>query len=113
MTEELERQKPFLDYLINSVKGRGVKSILKTLNKSQIDVISEIIINLLQKTIELSDDEKKILTKNKAFIRKIGNPKSGYRKRKKILQSHPVVTMRILKLLWPKIKDISAKDVTH
>ena len=105
MSDALKREKHFLNHLVHSTTVKGKKSLFKTLTRQQINVLTEIFLNILQKTVDLSEEEKKKLLKHKKFIRKIANKRKTLKKRKDLLIAHPVIANRVLKTVWPKIMD--------
>ena len=113
MTEALKQERHFLGHLIQNASVKGKKSLFKTLTKRQTNVLTEIFVNILEDTFNLTAEEKEKLSKSKKFIRQIANLKKSVKKRKYLLTTHPVIANRVLKIVWPKVMEhISQKDVS-
>ena len=61
------------------------KKLLKHLKPDTIKAICECTINIINKNIKVSDQEKREINRNRDKIRELVNPKTPQKKRKKIL----------------------------
>ena len=82
--KHLKQHRHYL-HIISSGEGGQIKALLKTANQKQVDIISEIASNILQKVIELSSKDKMELEPYAKFIRTIGRKGNRLSTRKKAI----------------------------
>ena len=84
MPKNIKKNLPMLIVLHCSSKAQK-KELLKHLKPGTIKAICECTINIINTNIEVSDQEKRKINRNRDKIRELVNPKTSQKKRKKIL----------------------------
>ena len=84
MSEKMEKEKYFFKFLLNTSENQQ-KMLIKTLTKSQIGVIVEVVYNTLMGNLKISDNIKKSMKRYRNVIRKFVVKGLSQRKRKAIL----------------------------
>ena len=91
MQNNLEKQKHFVLFLLEADE-RQFTAIFKTLLNGQIAVIQEIVYNVLQGSLNLTENQLTILRKHRKLLRGIPSNKS-------LLAKNPKTLYKIFKVL--------------
>lgn len=85
----------FLELLAKPVSEDQAKALISTSTDKQLNIISEMSLNVLQGNIVLSKHYKKLLLKDADFIRELGDRGIGSKKRRSLAISH-IKTISVL-----------------
>ena len=100
----MKRQIWFLHFLMTTPSSTQRKAILDNLSNDQLKSLTELVHNLLQGNIPITEVQKRKLRKHKAFLKILGNPKvSNAIKRDALCRKGAVVTT-VLKIAAPQLK---------
>lgn len=94
----LESQRPFLELLrICGKKQR--KALLKSIEKKQLQALSEIVHNVIRGTIVLTTSEKKVLKRYRKSLNKLGRKRATRRERLDSLEKNPGAVQKLLEIV--------------
>lgn len=96
MTLRIEQQSGFVKLLLTSSREQ-VLAILKHINKPQVLVICEIILNVLANNIKLSSYYKYTLSRKRVFYKGLGDRRVNYMKKLSLIQKNPLNIFILLK----------------
>lgn len=94
MSQTLQQNKEFLHLLLNTSKNQAV-ALLFTITKSQLDLLTEILFNLLQLPLPLK--AQRIVRKNQKVLEAISRKQTPQSKKQSLIKKH---YRNILLLLW-------------
>ena len=109
MSRLLKRQENFINLLLQpTLNVRQRVSLLKHATKEQILALSEIVLNVLRGTFDLSGEEKKILFPYRNGLRRISQEKDkiNWQTRRTLMIKHAKALHTLLKLVRDKIANI-------
>ena len=112
MSKNIRKNLPMLIALHCSSKAQK-KELLKHLRPDTIKVIYKCAINIINRNIKVSDQEKKKINRNPDKIRELVNPKTSQKKKKEILVQEGGVFLAPLhapvlgSLVGPILKEIT------
>ena len=95
----------FLELIANPASNRQVKALISTSTEEQLNIISELALNLLQYRIKLSKYYKNLLVKDADFIRMLANRGVGSQKRRNLVLNNIKATSVLLKVCLKHIRD--------
>lgn len=95
----------FLGLIANPASKRQVRALLSTSTEEQLNVISELALNVLQYRIKLSKYYKTLLAKDADFIRTLANRSVGSQKRRNLVLNNIKTTSVLLKVCLKRITD--------
>ena len=97
MQNNLVKQKCFVRFILETEKQ--FVAIFRTLNPDQANVLAEIIHNVLQGILELTEDQLKVLRRHRKLLRKIPTNKS-------LLVKNAKTLYHIFKVLRNTLRDV-------
>lgn len=97
-----ESQGDFLRLLLNT-NPRQKRALLKTLQKSQLNAIVQIVYNVLMGNRILPDKDKKDLFKHKTVIRRLVSKGVSQKERKRLLLKYLAHVLKILNVVRPEL----------
>ena len=103
--EHIWRHMDFLELIANPASKQQAKALISTSTDEQLNVVSELALNLLQERIKLSKYYKTLLRKDAPFIRQLANRGVGSEKRRSEALNHIETTSILLRLCLKQIKD--------
>ena len=98
MSQTLQQNKEFLHLLLNTTKDQAV-ALLFTITKSQLDLLTEIVFNLLQLPLPLK--ARRIVKKSQKVLEAISRKHTSQSRKQSLIRKH---YRHILYLLWA-VKD--------
>ena len=112
MSKNIKKNLPMLIVLHCSSKAQK-NELLKHLEPDSIKVICECTINIINRNIKVSDQEKRKINRNRDKVRELVNPETPQKKRKEILVQEggaflaPLLAPVLGSLVGPLLKDIT------
>ena len=103
MTTLAKAHLPFFE-LVATVASKQCKSIMQTLNKGQVNAISEVLLNVRYGQIQLADEDKKKLQRKKSLIRLLTTKGTALKVRREKIVQHSTFISKVLKLVIEEIK---------
>lgn len=82
---------------LTEIESKQAKLILKTISKPEINSISEIFLNILQKTLSISKELKSQFNSHKTTILKLVDRRTPLTTRKKLMIKHHALLLKTLK----------------
>ena len=92
----------FLYVLVSSSKQQR-ESLIKTVSKSQLQALLEVIFNTLKGTVTLTTKNKELLSRYKKVIRKVVDPHTSLRQRRALLYKFSSIFIYIVKIVLSQI----------
>ena len=103
--DHIWRNMDFLGLVANPASKQQVKALISTSTDEQLNIISELALNLLQERVKLSKYYKSKLIQEASFIRELANKQIGSKKRRSITLDHINTTSLILRACLKHIRD--------
>ena len=99
--ERLKRHETFLCTLVHTTRKADVTALIKRAKPTELDIICEVIVNILNGVIQLSDDFVKKAKKYKTILRKLAKRCLKKLLRKKILLKYFTIIRDIIAAALP------------
>lgn len=103
MSKNVNKSRWFLLLLTTASEAQG-KALLHSIEVNQVDAISEIVHNLLQGNIKLSNALKVKLKKSKSTIRRVGSRQVSFNSRRTAIIKNKGLFITLLKALSKQLK---------
>lgn len=100
----IEKQIHFL-YLYTISSRQQHHALIKTMSKSQMHALLEVVFNVLKGTVELSRSNKTLLGRYKKIIRQVVDRHVSVKKKRSLLQKYTNVFRLIIQLGLKRIED--------
>ena len=95
----------FLELVANPVSKQQAEALISTSTKEQINIISELALNLLQERIKMTDYYKYKLMEDAPFIRELASRNVRSEKRRSEALNHLNTTSLLLRACLKHIRD--------
>ena len=94
----------YLHLLMTTTSSTQRKALLDTITNEQLKALTEVIHNLLQGNIPITETQKRNLRKHKMFLRILGNPKVPFSRKRDTLCRKGSVVGTVLKIAAPQLR---------
>ena len=103
MSRLLDTHQHFLHLLLVAKKDQR-KALLRTIDKSQLKVLTEIAHNVLKGTVALSEEEKKTLRKYRKIIVTLGSRRGTRKSKLEVIRRGAKAVFELVKVVgtWTK-----------
>lgn len=85
--ERIQRQRPFLQSILNEANRYKRQEMLLHANGDQINAVSELVLNLLKKKIPMDASSTAKLKRYKTTLREVGKRRNSLKRRRALLTS--------------------------
>ena len=109
MTKSIIENFGFFHLVPNSTCSKQVTQLLSYISKEQLQAIGELFINIMYGIIPITTLLKDKLTRYKKIIEYLSNKRNSSKQRKLFLIKRKKSVIKILKLIYPLIKEIYKK----
>ena len=97
MSQRLKRNGTFLAFILDkNTKQNQVKKITECLSTDQVLVLCEVLHNILHGILSLGRKEIATLKRTKATLRKIVDKKTSVSQKRKLLQTHSLLILKVI-----------------
>ena len=103
--ERIWKHMDFLGLLATSPSIQQARALVSTSTNEQVNVISELALNLLQGRIRFSDYYRRELKKDATFIRQLADRRIQTEKRRSLVLDHLQTTSLLLKVCLKRVRD--------
>lgn len=104
MSTVLKKQIWYLHLLMNTSSTAQRKALLDTITNEQLKALTEVIHNVLQGNIPLTQVHKNKLRHHKAFLRILGDPKISLARKREALCQKDTIIILLLKAAASRLK---------
>jgi hypothetical protein len=101
--ERITEQETFLRAVVTAKRAKDKVALIKGAKPKELDALCEIILNILQGTVPLSDNEKKKASKHKTVLRKLAKRCLKKLPRKRLFIKYFTVIRHIIAAALPII----------
>ena len=103
--EHIMKHIHFLELLARPFSEEQAKALISTSTEEQLNILSELALNVLQETIPLSRYYKNLLISDANVIRKLGDRRVQAKKRRSLAEHHLKTISTLLTVCLKNIRD--------
>lgn len=107
--ERIQEEMPFVRVLSESSRVEFQQLVLHC-SKQRVEVICEIIINILNRTIDSTDQNMKDLLKHRRVLTKLTRPDLTVKERKTIIRRNAMLVQETITYFLPRLEKLLLQD---